>query len=79
MKVNAIFVLGDCQKWEEHAQIICDLLSTENGTIAEKLPAVPPKNTIPIFWVNNSVFYREKYKIARIGCGMLKVALDTCY
>lgn len=31
LKIEAIFVLGDCVRWEEHVQIMCDLLSTSNG------------------------------------------------
>ena len=52
-QIEAVFVLNDVLKWEENIQVICDLVTTTDGKIADKLPVVPPKSHIPIFAVNN--------------------------
>ncbi|KRX08521.1 HAD-like domain [Pseudocohnilembus persalinus] len=78
-KIDAVFVLGDCISWNEHIQILCDLMSSEDGNIPRHRPTKAPKTNIPIYWANNSAMYRSNQQIPRLGCGMLKIGLDQAY
>ena len=47
--VKAIFVLNDPHHWEVNIQVICDLASTVDGTIAQVRPEVGPERHLPVY------------------------------
>jgi hypothetical protein len=34
---------------------------------------------IPIYFANGATLYKERGLVPRLGCGMLKIALDHCF
>ncbi|KAL4482207.1 hypothetical protein ABPG72_017988 [Tetrahymena utriculariae] len=79
LQINAVFILGEVVKWEECVQIICDLLTTSDGKIAQVFPNPAPEKTIQIYVSSNTIIYRERGQLPKVGCGMLQLAIDQCY
>jgi len=78
-KIDAVFVLNDVLKWEENVQIIMDLLTTTDGTIAQKLPDNPPEKHIPIYCVNNDFQYADQFRLPRLAFGPFTRSLEHIY
>lgn len=56
-----------------------DLLSTENGTIAQKLPEHGPVNHIPVYSGNDDFTNLGEFRLQRIVFGGFNEALRTVY
>jgi HAD superfamily hydrolase (TIGR01456 family) len=71
-QIGAVVVFNDIIKWDEASQVMCDLLTTTDGTIAksynlrENLDNV---EHIPIFVCTNDLLYKDEFKLSRFGCG----------
>jgi len=50
--------------------VILDLVSTENGIIAQKLPEKGPASHIPIYCSLNDIMFKSKFVVPRMvnGC-----------
>jgi HAD superfamily hydrolase (TIGR01456 family) len=70
LQIHAIFILLEPVYWDESIQIICDLVTTENGKVAEKRPAKGPDRHIPIYCSLNDITYKDKFQLPRMvnGC-----------
>jgi len=79
LQVHAIFILNDPLHWYEYLQVICDLLGTTNGTIAEKAPQEAPVKHIPIYCTNNDLVYAGKFPLPRITFGAFNECLKHLY
>lgn len=78
-QIDAVFILNDVLRWEENVQIICDLVSTEDGRIADKMPDVAPERHIPIFAVNNDFTYADQFRLPRFAFGPFTRSLEHIY
>jgi len=79
LQVHAIFILNDPPYWYEYTQIICDLLTTHNGNVAEKLPNQIPDQHIPIYTTNNDLVYPGPYHLPRFTLGAFTECLKHIY
>lgn len=66
------------QTWEENLQIILDLLSTENGEIADKL-VKGPKNHIPVYSGFNDLTFKGHMELPRLIMGGFSQSLKVLY
>jgi len=70
LPVSAMIIWNDVYKWDECAQIMCDLTSSEDGTIADKFPEHGTKTKhIPIYACSNDLVYAGNFRLPRIACG----------
>lgn len=79
--MHAIFILTIPLDWEDNTQIVLDLLSTENGEIAEKFDTDIPQNRkhIPVFATLNDNTYKDKMALPRMIMGGFTISLKTIY
>ena len=70
IQIFAIIILNDVHKWDECTQIMCDLCSSENGIIADKINSLADDfEHIPIYACSNDLMYAGKFRLPRIACG----------
>ena len=79
LQIHAIFILNDPLEWYEYVQIICDLLTTSDGIVADKLPEQVPEKHIPIYCTNNDLVYAGTFKLPRITLGGFNETLKNIY
>ncbi|KAL4506008.1 hypothetical protein ABPG72_013769 [Tetrahymena utriculariae] len=76
---HAIFILSMPFNWEESTQLILDLLSTEDGKIAQQMPAIGPEKHIPIYVAYNDTTYKSEFQLPRIVNGCFTAAIKEIY
>jgi HAD superfamily hydrolase (TIGR01456 family) len=72
LQIGAIIIFSDVTKWDEAVQIMCDLISSNDGTISDKFPEVSEigiHQHIPIYACGNDFTYPGKFKLPRIVGG----------
>ena len=80
LQVHAIFVLSNPESWIETNQLFCDLMSTPNGEIANKLPSKAPETHIPIYVANNEFNVKSLASPGpRFGAGAFMAAWKDIY
>ncbi|EGR32567.1 hypothetical protein IMG5_077480 [Ichthyophthirius multifiliis] len=79
LQCHGIFIMANPKQWEEAIQIILDLLSTENGKIANQIPEIGPEKHIPIFCSYGDLLVKSPYLLPRIICGGFVMALKAVY
>jgi len=79
LQIHAIFLVNDPPSWYEYAQIICDLLTTTDGQVVDKLPKEVPNKHIPVYCTNNDLVYAGTFKLPRFTFGAFNEILKHLY
>ncbi|KAK6329724.1 hypothetical protein TWF696_003590 [Orbilia brochopaga] len=77
VNIEAIFVFADSRDWAADAQIILELLMSENGrmgTVSSTFQEGPP-----IFFAHNDVVWSTAYDLTRYGMGALRIMIEALY
>ncbi|PWW79907.1 HAD-superfamily hydrolase [Tuber magnatum] len=75
-KIDAIFVFNGPRDWALSAQLIADLIRSDNGvygTLAEP----GSKMHLPTFFTNSDLVWASQYHIPRLGQGAFKLAVGS--
>jgi len=78
-QIHAIFMLHDPNLWDDRIQIICDLLSTSDGRVAQFMPEVGPADHIPVYCTHNDILWTGEFRINRMTFGCFNEALRASY
>lgn len=76
LQINEIYYLSVPSRWEEHCQVVCDLLSSENGVIAKNFNCADEKKHIQINFSNSELLLDDEFSL---GMGSFKEAIKACY
>ncbi|KAF3915027.1 hypothetical protein ABW21_db0200960 [Orbilia brochopaga] len=77
VNIEAIFVFADSRDWAADAQIILELLMSENGimgTVSKTSQEGPP-----IYFAHNDVVWSTSYDLTRYGMGALRIMIEALY
>ncbi|CUS15418.1 unnamed protein product [Tuber aestivum] len=75
-KIDAIFVFNDPRDWALNAQLVIDLIRSDNGvygTLAEP----QAKEHIPTYFTNTDLVWASQYHIPRLGQGAFKFVVEA--
>ena len=79
LQVHGIFFLNPPRIWEEAVQVTLDLLTTEDGKIAQNYSPTPPKKHIPIYAVSDDFHYSDEFKLPRLALRSFNESLRINY
>lgn len=82
IQIAAIMILSDAVNIEMNVQIICDLISSKNGTIGkgkEDLRMQHDHQTVDLYVSNADLEYADVFNWPRHGQGILIRALDAIF